>query len=292
VRPTLFTLPLLGPVHAYMVMLLAGFMLALWIARREEDAVGGDGNLIVSMGIWMLVCGVLGARLMSVLVEGHLEDFVNICLDPTRVRPADTWARDLVCTSDAQCGAHYLCNEAVQQCYPPRDCLEVLKFWHGGLAFYGGLLLAAPVGLWYAHRHKLGVWRIGDLTAPWIMFGLAVGRIGCFFNGCCYGAPSDSSWAVQFPRHAHPVHPTQLYEAVAALAICAFTYLVVRPRKRAHGIVFGAMIALYGVARFVLEIWRADERGELLGLSSSQLIAIPMVLFGLWLLLTRRPAAP
>jgi phosphatidylglycerol:prolipoprotein diacylglycerol transferase len=244
------------------------------------------------MGFWMLVCGVLGARLMAVLVEGHFQDFINLCVDPKLVPADDAWAREVVCTADAQCArgsAHYLCDTATGRCYPEKDCLAVLKFWTGGLAFYGGLLLAAPVGLWYAHRHKLGVWRIGDMTAPWIMFGLAIGRIGCFFNGCCFGGESDSWWAMQFPRLPHPVHPTQLYESVAALAICAFTYFVVRPRKRAHGTVFGAMIALYGVARFVLEYWRADERGEMFGLSSSQLIAIPMVLFGLWLLLTRKP---
>ena len=293
-RPTFFRfeLPWLGEVTfpAYMTMLLVGFMLALWIARREEDALGRDGNRMVDLGLWMLVCGVLGARLMSVLVEGHLQDFVNLCVDPKLVPPADAWARSVTCTTDAQCGGHYLCNAATQSCYPPQDCLEVLKFWHGGLAFYGGLLVAAPVGLWYAHRKQMGIWRIGDQTSPWIMFGLAVGRIGCFFNGCCYGreAPEDAWWSVHFPRLPHAVHPTQLYESAAALAICAFTYLVVRPRKRTNGVVFAWMILLYGAARFLLEIWRDDERGGILSLSSSQLIALPMMLTGVWLLATRR----
>jgi len=286
-----FELPLLGEVSfpAYMTMLMLGFMLALWIARREEDTTGGKGGKFVDMGILMLIFGVLGARLMSVLVEGHLQEFIDLCVDPTKVPPADAWARDVVCTTDAQCGGHYLCNAATQSCYPPKDCLEVLKFWHGGLAFYGGLLLAAPIGLWYAGKHGLGLWRVGDISSPWIMFGLALGRIGCFFNGCCYGEESDSIFAVRFPKHLHAVHPTQLYESIAALAVCAITYFVIRPHKRQHGAVFGWMVALYGAARFVLEYWRADERGELFGLSSSQLIAIPMMLLGAYLIATRKP---
>jgi phosphatidylglycerol---prolipoprotein diacylglyceryl transferase len=292
VRPTFlrFDLPFIGAqnIPAYSTMLLLGFMIALWIARREEDALGRDGNRMVDLGIWMLVFGVLGARLMSVVADGHFQDFVNLCVDPTKVVPADAWAREITCTTDAQCGGHYLCNTANQSCYPPQDCFEAFKFWKSGLAFYGGLLLAAPIGLWYAHKKQMGLWRIGDQTSPWIMFGLAVGRIGCFFNGCCYGKETEGWWAVHFPKQEHPVHPTQIYESLAALAICAICYFVIRPRKRSHGVVFAAMIAMYGAARFVLEIWRDDERGGFAGLSSSQLVAIPMILTGLWLLATRR----
>jgi phosphatidylglycerol:prolipoprotein diacylglycerol transferase len=283
VHPTLFTLPVLGPVEAYSTLLIVGFTIAIWLARREEDRAGRNGDRVVDLGLLMLICGIAGARLLSVLADGHLEDFVNLCLDPTKVEPHDAWAKGVVCGSDADCQPHYLCDEARSACHPPKDCLEVLKFWHGGLAFYGGFLLAVPVGLWYARRKGLGVWRIADLVSPFIALGLFFGRMGCFLNGCCYGAECDLPWAVRFPGHAAATHPTQLYEAGAALAIAAALYLGVRPRKRAHGQAFAALLVFYGVARFLLEYVRADERGSLAGLSTSQWIAIPLVAAGAWL---------
>jgi phosphatidylglycerol:prolipoprotein diacylglycerol transferase len=75
-----------------------------------------------------------------------------------------------------------------------------------------------------------------------------------------------------------PVHPTQLYEAVGCLAITAFLLFWLRPRKRFEGQVILSFIGLYAVLRFALEFLRADERGELLGLSTSQLLAIPTLL--------------
>src|SRR5262245_41777352 len=207
----------------------------------------------------MVAFGIAGARILSVLADGHLQEFVNLCTDPEKVRP----------------GAE-------------RDCLEVFKFWHGGLAYYGGFLAAAPAGLWYAARKRLGVLRGADLTSPCIALGLFFGRIGCFLNGCCYGKECELPWAVKFPGHAGRLHPTQLYEAAAALVISTVLYYVVRPRKRIDGQVFGAFLVLYGVARFLIELVRADDRGILLGLSTSQWISIPLVAAGAWLWTRRR----
>lgn len=287
-KPTFFKfeLPVLGVVDfpAYMTMLMIGFTLAIWLARREEDRSGRNGDRIVDLGLLMLFCGILGSRLLSVFAEGHFMDFVNLCIDPTKVAPTDAWARAVVCTTDAMCQPHYLCNTATGACYPPRDCLEALKFWHGGLAYYGGFLLAVPVGLWYARRKQLGVWRIANLTSPYIMLGLFFGRMGCFFNGCCYGAPTDLPWAMHFPGHRDDVHPTQLYEAFGALSIAAFLYFVVRPRKRTDGQVFAALLVVYGVVRFLLEFVRDDNRGVGFGLSTSQWIGLPLIALGgfLW----------
>jgi phosphatidylglycerol---prolipoprotein diacylglyceryl transferase len=292
VYPTFFTLPVLGPFYAYSTLLIVGFTVAIWLARREEDRAGGNGDRIVDLGLLMLVAGILGARLLSVVAEGHLEDFIHLCTDPARVRPSEAWARAAVCVADADCGSHYVCDVARRACHPPRDCLAALKFWQGGLAFYGGFLLAVPLGLWYARRKQLGVLRIADLTSPFIALGLFFGRIGCFFNGCCYGTECDLPWAMRFPGQSRFVHPTQLYEAGAALAIAAVLYLGVRPRKRAHGQVFAALLVLYGVVRFALELVRADARGGFAGLSTSQWIAIPLVAAGVWLYARtwRRPA--
>jgi phosphatidylglycerol:prolipoprotein diacylglycerol transferase len=219
-------------------------------------------------------------------------DFVHLCTDPTQVPPPEAWARAVVCATDAECQPHYLCDVARRACHPPRDCLEVLKFWHGGLAFYGGFLLAVRVGLWFARRKALGVWRVADLVSPFIALGLFFGRMGCYLNGCCYGPACELPWAVRFPGHRDLVHPTQLYEAAAALAISAVLYYGVRSRKRGHGQVFAGLLVGYGVIRFLLEYVRADERGIYFGLSTSQWIAIPLVAAGLWLAWRKRAGDP
>jgi phosphatidylglycerol:prolipoprotein diacylglycerol transferase len=232
VRPVLFSLPHVGDFPSYLVLLAVGFVVAIAFARREEDRVGGDGDRIADLGLLMVVSGIAGARALSVLADGHLTEFWRACVNP------------------------------------PHDCLAMFAFWNGGLAYYGGFLVAVPVGLWYARRRRLGVWRVADLTAPYIALGLFFGRIGCYLNGCCFGVDG---------------HPTQLYEAAAALGIAALLYVVVRPRKRAHGQVFAGLLVLYGVARFALEFLRADDRGIYLGLSTSQWISIPLVAWGIFL---------
>ncbi len=311
-RPILFEV--LGePVPAYMTFFILGFTLAVWLVRREAERYGMPGHKVVDLGILMLVCGVLGARLLSVLTDGLLMDFVHLCTDPKLVAAADdpfkvcTGARAPafgVAEADAairgwaanlECNHHYLCNLDSNACYPPRDCLAAFKFWTGGLTYYGGLILALPVGFWYAGRIKVDRWHIADITAPFIMVGLAFGRLGCFFSGCCYGGPTDGFTGVEFPPHRTrpdgPLHPTQLYEAAAVLAIFAVLYYVVRPRKTAHGEVLGAMMVGYGAWRFVIEYWRFDPRGALGPLSTSQLVSIPLVLAGAAFVWWRRTRA-
>jgi phosphatidylglycerol:prolipoprotein diacylglycerol transferase len=257
--------------------------------------MGRNGDRIVDLALLMLVCGVFGARLLSVLADGKLEDFVNMCTDPTRVEPADSWARVVRhCASDAACNpgrdVYYLCDGTTGLCHPPKDCLEAFKFWHGGLAYYGGFLLAFPVGLLYLHRKKLGALRVADMVSPGIALGLFFGRMGCFFNGCCYGADTDVPWRVSFPGRPG-VHPTQLYEAAGALALFALLYFYVRPRRRRHGEVFVGLLVGYGVLRFILELWRADARGALGPLTTSQWISLPLVALGVWLLASGRRRA-
>jgi phosphatidylglycerol:prolipoprotein diacylglycerol transferase len=129
-----------------------------------------------------------------------------------------------------------------------------------------------------------------------VPLGLAFGRMGCLMAGCCFGSPSDLPWAMSFPWRsaaseaqfkAHllpsarmwslPVHPTQAYESAASLGVAAFCLLWVHPRKRYDGQVFATFLVLYAVARFAIEFLRRDDRGGLLGLSTSQLLGIAMV---------------
>jgi phosphatidylglycerol:prolipoprotein diacylglycerol transferase len=114
--------------------------------------------------------------------------------------------------------------------------------------------------------------------------------------GCCFGATCDLPWAISFPWQSAasegqykmhllptakmwslPVHPTQIYESVASLAIAALCLLWVHPRKRYDGQVFAVFLALYAVVRFILEYLRRDDRGGMMGLSTSQVIGIALV---------------
>jgi phosphatidylglycerol:prolipoprotein diacylglycerol transferase len=299
-----FTAPIIGRVEfpSYMTLLLIGFSLAIWLAGREEDRLARarpagavpaprwryDSRRIFDLGIGMLILGVLGARLLSVLADEHFQDFVNLCVDPKKVKAID--ALVATCSSNAQCGYDYLCNTATHTCYPPQDCLAALKFWQGGLAYYGGFVLAVPFALRFARKHQLGIWRLADVCAPVVALGLFFGRMGCFLNGCCFGQPTALPWGVDFPQVAGHgrVHPTQLYEALGALALFCVLSFYLRPRKRRHGQVFAGLLVGYGTLRFFLEFLRADERGAFMGLSTSQWIGIPLVAWGIWIML-RRP---
>ncbi|GAB6062978.1 prolipoprotein diacylglyceryl transferase [Deferrisoma palaeochoriense] len=171
---------------------------------------------------------------------------------------------------------------------------QVFEIWKGGLVFYGGFVVAALASLAYVRHAGLPVWPTGDAVAPGLALGQALGRIGCFFAGCCYGAECDLPWAVTFtdPRGLAPLnlplHPTQLYSALGNLAIFLVLYLGFRKRWGGTGRVFGLYLVLYPAFRFVVEFFRNDPRGALGPLSTSQALGIPLFLFGLWLLWARR----
>jgi len=117
------------------------------------------------------------------------------------------------------------------------------------------------------------------------MIALAIGRIGCFLNGCCYGSPAPAwlPWKVVYPEERMrfhlqgiPLHPTPIYSSITAGVIAGF--LIWRSRhKRFEGEVFWLMLLLYSLARFLLEFVRGDPRGGIasLHLSTSQLISLP-----------------
>lgn len=171
--------------------------------------------------------------------------------------------------------------------------LDVLKIWQGGLVWYGGLAGGVAAGLIYLRRHALPIVFWSDLLAPMAIIALAVGRIGCFLNGCCYGAPA--TWlpsCFTYPA-SHPalglaqipVHPVPLYESAACFTI--FGFLVWRLRhRRFPGQVFWNMALFYAIIRFGLEFLRFDQRGvvPLLKLSTSQTISIAVAVLSVFFL--------
>lgn len=189
--------------------------------------------------------------------------------------------------------------------YYSRNLSQAFSLLQSGGVFYGGLIAAFPVAWWYARRHSLDGWRTADALAPGVAVGQAIGRLGCFSAGCCFGRPTDMPWGVTFTdiyasRNVGvpldtALHPTQLYESATTLALF-FALLWLSGRKRFHGQVVISYVALYAILRFAIEFFRGDSaRGAVFGgaLSTSQFIALLMLAGALatvpWLL-KKRPA--
>ncbi len=177
--------------------------------------------------------------------------------------------------------------------------LDVFAIWKGGLVFFGGLLAAIPTGMWYVRKHRMPFWKTGDILAPFIALGHVFGRLGCFFAGCCFGAPCSGPLCVVFtdPRSLAPLgvplYPTQLMEAGGEL-VNFLVLFALYPRRKYDGQIFWLYPVLYSVLRFAVEFFRGDvSRGLYFGgaVSTSQIIAVVTVaasLFMLWLLATQK----
>ncbi len=287
---------------SYFTMVTLGFIVAALIILRFAKQQALDTRLITDFIIWMAIWGVIGARLLHVVADGHFWDYVNICIDPSLV----DWKVDM-----RECRTlEGVWDAAAGICHPAETyCLAWIDMRGGGGAFYGGFVAAALFAIYFIRKHKLPGGKLIDLSGWALMLGLAWGRMGCFLASCCFGARTDSPIGVIFPggsaasrKHweqglldsyrleSLPVHPTQLYEAAVGLAIAAFAYFWLHPRKRFDGQVFCVTAGLYAVARFAIEFIRRDDRGAIMGLSTSQLTAIGFLIASayLWRYFRRR----
>ena len=178
--------------------------------------------------------------------------------------------------------------------YYLRHPLEIVMIWRGGLVFYGGFIFAFATCFLYLRKHHLPFLKTCDLLVPGLAIGEAIGRIGCFFAGCCYGKPTDLPWAITF-THPHSLaklgvalHPTQLYSSLKALLIF-FILISFRKYKKGEGQLIFLYITLYATGRLIIEHFRGDERGLLIleSITITQAIAllfIPIALFILFYL--------
>ena len=181
----------------------------------------------------------------------------------------------------------------------PRELVTLMR---SGGVFYGGLIAAVAVAMWYLRRHRLPVWGVSDAFAPGIALGHVIGRMGCFFAGCCFGRSTDVPWAVTFRNEYAaqnvgttlnvPLHPTQLYEAGAELIILGVLLVLERTGRPFAGRTFWGYMLLYGITRFIIEFYRGDARGMVGSLSTSQFVSVLLVPLSLVMLfiLSRRPA--
>jgi len=158
------------------------------------------------------------------------------------------------------------------------DPLSMFMVWHGGLVFYGGLLFAIVAVIIASRIKNILLWKTLDIAAPAAALGYAIGRIGCFLNGCCYGVICDLPWAVKFPELLGRRHPTQIYASICGLLIFA-VLMYLGKRKMFNGQVFLAGVFLYSIYRFNIEFIRVNMKYA--GLSGSQWVSILMFVFSI-----------
>ncbi|MBI3208359.1 MAG: prolipoprotein diacylglyceryl transferase [Candidatus Solibacter usitatus] len=183
----------------------------------------------------------------------------------------------------------------------PSEIFSLATLQAGGV-FHGGLIAALLVAVWYLRSRKLPFLPVADVFAPGIALGHAIGRLGCFAAGCCWGDFCERPWAVRFtdPEAGRlvgvplgvPLHPTQLYEAAAEFAIFAFLYLRSREQRPA-GTMIGLYLMLYPAARFFVEFVRSHDQPNPFGwpLSLAQWASAGLFLVGFWLLRKSQRAA-
>ncbi|MDP8211827.1 MAG: prolipoprotein diacylglyceryl transferase [Candidatus Zapsychrus exili] len=146
---------------------------------------------------------------------------------------------------------------------------------HGGLAWQGSLVFGVFGGIWFIKRKGLSILKVLDLTAPYIALGQAIGRIGCFLNGCCYGKLSNVG--IYYPVHQETLIPTQLYSSLGLFLI----FLILKFYKKyssRDGEVFVLYLIFALTFRFFIEFLRADHYEFLFGLSIYQLVCLSLFL--------------
>jgi len=247
-------------IRSYGLMMAVAFVVGTFLALREARRLSLDEDQVVNVILVTLVASVLGARMLYVLE--HLPEF-------------------------------------------RREWTSALALWQGGLTLYGGVAAGTFAGLVAARRMKLPIWIVADALTPALALGTMFGRVGCFLNGCCYGRPTALPWGVVFPHDSfatlefgnQPVHPSQLYNAVAGLGLFVI-FQSLRSRFRVPGVMFWTFIAAFALIRIPLDLTRAYEVDAVLmrvgvtDITESQLMSMVMILFAGLMILRLRRAAP
>lgn len=166
-----------------------------------------------------------------------------------------------------------------------KDIRHIFEVWRGGFVYYGGLIAGFWAAVSYLKKRTMSVSPWLDRAALPMGLAYAVGRLGCFFNGCCYGRVCDLPWAVKFPSHITfgmallPRHPTQIYATVFEMAL-VLTLLFAEKKRwfKWRGQLFWVWLTGHSVGRLLMEHWRDDDRGFMLwGISISTLISIAIL---------------
>ena len=267
----------------YGLMIAIGFVVCTVVGARLAKRAGVRPEHSIDLAFWGLIAGLVGARLMFYVV--NWQKYYQACFHHETLGLSQS------------------------------HCWDVLYVWRGGHVWYGGLLGALLIAIWFLRRRKIPYFVMADAVMPGVALGHFFGRLGCFCAGCCWGTTTTSAAGIHFPEGSIPfrhhaeqlsllmngrteslaVHPTQLYEASGELLIF-FILLGLYHYKRFHGQVFLGYLFLYPILRIVTETFRGDsERGFLItwdhvipfghlefvlkqGISTSQLISFGVAL--------------
>ena len=253
----------LGPftLHTYGLMMALGFWAGILVWNYLSKNTTRDSNFISSMLFWILIPAIIGAR--AAYVVEHWTDYQDLLI-------------------------------------------SILRIDQGGLMFYGGVLGAALGLLAFSRVKKESYLELVDLVIVALPLGHAFGRIGCFLNGCCYGKTCNAQYGVQYPQFSEPWHdhlqagliaanakvsavviPNQLYaSAVNALIFVLLFWLY---KRRQHpGQILAVYLLTYPIARYFLEMLRADSRMQVGQFSISQFLSLALFLLGILLLFVSR----
>jgi len=263
----------------YGLMAALGLIVGLTINVRLAKRQGIDPDRAWNLGIYAILSGILGAKILFVIQEWSYYSTVLpkiLSMETLRALLAHDWQH--------------------QNLQP-----VVLLLQAGGI-WYGGLLGALAVSILYVRHQRMPGLKTCDAFAPGVALGHAFGRLGCFAAGCCFGKHTDLPWGVIFTNPIAnqvvgtplgiPLHPTQIYEFLVELGNF-FLLMWLFQRKKFDGQVIGAYLFLYGFARYFLEFLRDDPgRGTVFGgaMSTSQFVSILMVVAGGILWMRRAPA--
>ena len=233
-------------IPSYGLMMALAFIAAILIAYHRTNKAGLDTDALLTLAIITLTCGLAGSYLLYIFVTYSLSEIWGSIVDGS---------------------------------------FSVFK--SGGLVFYGGLIVGVLSGWIYLHAKKASFYEYAAVIVPAIPLAHAIGRIGCFLAGCCYGRIVDTPISVYYRNPIGgapvgvPVFPIQLVESACNILVFVILLIYTRKRLKAGSVLFLYAI-LYGIERFCLEYFRADEiRGIFLGLSTSQWISIAMIIFGI-----------
>lgn len=253
----------IGPltIRYYALIILAGALLGAWLASVEAKRRGKDGNLVWDILPWLLVGGIIGARLWHVFTPSAS----NVAMGLTT--------------------KYYLTHP-----------LQILMIWNGGLGIPGAVIGGA-LALWiYCRATKQKFLEWADIIAPGLLIGQAIGRWGNFINQELYGSPSNLPWAITIdPRYRLPgfetvakYHPLFLYESVLNLLAAGILLYVGRKYKNKlyRGDIFLLYLVLYPVIRFALEYLRLDP-SPVAGININQTVMGIVAVFSITILIIR-----
>jgi phosphatidylglycerol:prolipoprotein diacylglycerol transferase len=242
----------------YGVLVAAAFLVGLAVTARLARETGADPEKVTNLAVYGALAGLLGAKIFMFLFDWQI------------------YAKQ------------------------PGELFSLATLQSAGV-FQGGVVFAFLTGWWLIRRDRLPVAGTLDLFAPGLALGHGIGRLGCFAAGCCWGVKCDRPWAVTFNNPeatqltgvplGQPLHPTQLYEAIAEVIIFALLYRLFRQRPR-PGTVMGLYLVLYSVVRFFVEFLRNHQQSAPFGgpLSNTQWISAALAALGLFLV-SPRPAS-